>query len=355
MQQKLSKGRKLTGAGEKSSSGPALTYECLLEEVAELTQRLESTRADIDRVSTALESPTDASTSMDDFEAYILESTKKEDNVSLGKLRILEEDLEKRLRRSQALLKIATPSIPSLIRAPVHSNISKITDTSSKETVSTLSREVSVSSDSVSHARNCQRQEDGNSTMQSPSDAQNFLEFLMANSGKLSLPPENSDGNTKKAEQVQREPVARKTIPAIQPLKCEKSHEMPLTAWSPGSGTGVYTDGWVCGMCNKDTSSQPDAWASERYCCEVCESDCCLDCVIAWRHSRSGASGGSNKRQKVVGPSMPDGAAIAHSINMTNSAASQMLNILEGGDTVWVPPPNQKGDGKTHLNDRYGY
>lgn len=353
MQQKLTKGRKLTGATEKTSSGPVLTYEGLLVEVAVLTERLESTRSDINRFSTAVESTVDTSTSIDDFDAYILESTKKEDIVSLQKLRILEEDLEIRLRRSHALLKIATPSIPSLIKTP----FSKTTDTSNKEAVSTSSVEVSARSDFASHTLNRQGQENGKritpSTVQSPSDAQDFLEYLKANSGKLSLPPEID--NVINIDQAQQGPVAKKTKSATQPLRCEKSHEMSLTAWSPGNGTGAYADGWVCGMCNKDTSSQPDSWASERYCCEVCESDCCMDCVIAWRHSRSGASAGSNKRQKVVGPSMPDGTAVARSVNMMNTAASQMLNVLEGGDTVWVPPQNQKGDGKTHLNDKYGY
>jgi hypothetical protein len=28
---------------------------------------------------------------------------------------------------------------------------------------------------------------------------------------------------------------------------------------------------------------------------------------------------------------------------------------LEGGETAWAPPTNQKGDGRTALNDKFGY
>ncbi|ETV70570.1 hypothetical protein H257_13949 [Aphanomyces astaci] len=31
------------------------------------------------------------------------------------------------------------------------------------------------------------------------------------------------------------------------------------------------------------------------------------------------------------------------------------LDVLEGGDVVWQPPTNQTGDGRTSLNDKFGY
>jgi hypothetical protein len=42
----------------------------------------------------------------------------------------------------------------------------------------------------------------------------------------------------------------------------------------------------------------------------------------------------------------------------TKSKPSPLLNdpnILEGGEKVWIPPIDQTGDGRTKLNDKYGY
>ena len=30
-------------------------------------------------------------------------------------------------------------------------------------------------------------------------------------------------------------------------------------------------------------------------------------------------------------------------------------SVLEGGDVAWEPPKNQTGDGRTSLNDKFGY
>ena len=52
------------------------------------------------------------------------------------------------------------------------------------------------------------------------------------------------------------------------------------------------------------------------------------------------------KRRKVVGPlPMPSKTAISGNDN----------SLLEDGDAIWVPPAHQTGDGRTLLNDKYGY
>lgn len=60
------------------------------------------------------------------------------------------------------------------------------------------------------------------------------------------------------------------------------------------------------------------------------------------------------KKQRVVGSSATPKQS---KIGPTMPTATNLgpVNELEGGDRVWVPPSNQTGDGRTALNDKYGY
>ncbi|KAJ0397351.1 hypothetical protein P43SY_008170 [Pythium insidiosum] len=60
-------------------------------------------------------------------------------------------------------------------------------------------------------------------------------------------------------------------------------------------------------------------------------------------HVAPQSEGDTRKRRRVLGPTLPPPQPKADA------------NILEGGDRVWVPPANQRGDGRTALNDKYGY
>ncbi|TMW55620.1 hypothetical protein Poli38472_010502 [Pythium oligandrum] len=53
------------------------------------------------------------------------------------------------------------------------------------------------------------------------------------------------------------------------------------------------------------------------------------------------------KKRRVMGPTLPPPPS-SGSYRSTDGE-------LEGGERVWVPPSNQTGDGRTALNDKYGY
>ncbi|KAG7378061.1 hypothetical protein PHYPSEUDO_010596 [Phytophthora pseudosyringae] len=60
------------------------------------------------------------------------------------------------------------------------------------------------------------------------------------------------------------------------------------------------------------------------------------------------------KRRRVSGPAL--GPTQQQSKPSTSGQQhGDDASILEGGDQVWVPPANQSGDGRTKLNDKYGY
>lgn len=54
------------------------------------------------------------------------------------------------------------------------------------------------------------------------------------------------------------------------------------------------------------------------------------------------------KKRRISGPVGPRPA-------VRGEQQTKDSDVLEGGDKVWVPPANQSGDGRTRLNDKYGY
>ncbi|KAF0683597.1 Aste57867_24363 [Aphanomyces stellatus] len=76
----------------------------------------------------------------------------------------------------------------------------------------------------------------------------------------------------------------------------------------------------------------------------------------ATREKRPAADGQVDaevKPKRIRRKKEPKGAAAPPSSSSTTKVYD--TDVLEGGDVVWEPPKNQSGDGRTALNDKYGY
>jgi len=62
------------------------------------------------------------------------------------------------------------------------------------------------------------------------------------------------------------------------------------------------------------------------------------------------AASSAPKRRRLSGPAMGPSQQTKPSDQQSDDS-----NTLEEGDQVWVPPSNQTGDGRTTLNDKFGY
>nr|CCA16643.1 conserved hypothetical protein [Albugo laibachii Nc14] len=68
----------------------------------------------------------------------------------------------------------------------------------------------------------------------------------------------------------------------------------------------------------------------------------------------------AQRSNKTIGPKLPQNVQIpkAQSIPSSNGVDHLPLKpfqVLEGGEAIWLPPSDQTGNGRTKLNEKYGY
>ncbi|RLN93112.1 hypothetical protein BBJ28_00011493 [Nothophytophthora sp. Chile5] len=61
------------------------------------------------------------------------------------------------------------------------------------------------------------------------------------------------------------------------------------------------------------------------------------------------------KKRRLMGPTLGPPPPLKAKSSASGERAKGDASVLEGGDRVWVPPSNQTGDGRTKLNEKFGY
>ncbi|RLN46196.1 hypothetical protein BBJ28_00013509 [Nothophytophthora sp. Chile5] len=61
------------------------------------------------------------------------------------------------------------------------------------------------------------------------------------------------------------------------------------------------------------------------------------------------------KKRRLMGPTLGPPPPLKVKSSASDERPKGDASVLEGGDRVWVPPSNQTGDGRTKLNEKFGY
>lgn len=168
--------------------------------------------------------------------------------------------------------------------------------------------------------------------------------------GTLATTP--NSGKTASTQPTPPAPAGIVSLPAISKSKASRSQEPPGGNDSD-STTALDTAPNQSAAISSAVSANPQAPSLHRH--QVKDSgrrhatDQASASRLLERERRDKADEPvrESKKRRVVGPTLPPVQAKGAVIGETNE--------LEGGDRVWVPPKNQTGDGRTVLNDRFGY
>ena len=377
-QKRIKKKESEKGAGRSEmDTGPAMSYQDLLVQESELEEKLSRIRCEISDLRHEREHlQQTGSEPSEELDRYMKQERIKESGQSIERLEAQEGEMRSQLDRNKKLQALITPTLHSLMpppnahslsstsssSAPLSSSVTNMGVNSSRveginEVVVSSGEQISTPSAtavaSLTERAHVGKITDEGGEYRKSSDGSSFLEYLKSHA---SVGTEINTGKVDSFKSSTAPSNKSKFTPTLQDgaFNCEKGHAMTWTTWEVGYYIGTYENGWVCGMCGKNTSIMEESWGSGRYCCEVCESDCCVDCKVAWRHSRSKASVSKPKKERPVISDAVKGPS-ARKRTWADIYESACSETLEGGESVWVPPKNQSGDGRTALNAKFGY
>lgn len=337
LKKKLKKdgGTGITGVNGGSSTGDALTYDGLKSEWDSKNTIVEGLEREMTKMRDILEecSRRSAAQRMDDLDAYMVESQKKEAETKLKQLTSEVEVGKAVLQRLNRLMKVAAPALLSL-----HSRQQDI-NAPAKDTSSVAMNNSSINSRlDVADQVTSDETDDGfisresffknRSSLDKVSDARNErVPAVLPNNQEEEIVDSDNSESVKRKREEQCEVSTNSTSkvgigPHINPTEIQdklQDQEPNAAGLTKGPHPGPHP-----------TTVEPTELPP-------------------------------TQTKPPAGPKLPEGPrrkkpnvpVPAPSVDI--SGASFTSNTLEGGEAVWCPPKNQTGDGKTSLNAKYGY
>lgn len=366
-------------------SGVVLTYEDLKKQKDEQSIIVEKLRRDMNELEQIMKSVKEYFATVeskrkeagfeceeDAVEKFVLEARAKEASSSLKLLRIEEGSAVTKLNSLEKLLKIATPALISLSDRTAKKIPTLVAERS-------FSSSENIKSRDISHIPNPVGEDDDNSDLNrndktctntaslSTSDDKISDESKASSSTPYSGNIETSNIEKKKIEHEKKESKKRARIDDIAHMQSlssfmkfaeeekrkvdleEKRKELQELRESNGTSE---KEGEEIQALKVPKNTGPTVRSVNEFSNNEFET------------SKIDVNKETKNPKKIKGPIGPKGPP-----NNTNSSdvnvaldskkkgpqSPPLGNVLEGGESVWIPPKNQTGDGRTALNARLGY